>query len=125
MKNFKEKAKELKVIEFQGTVYLGIMKGDSIVDAVSCGKKLDKNDISRWFRCYNLGDVYEEIKLVGSAGYTVRPFDVEEARQVDQCLLIMEDSKKLAQRQIENDFFLKNMKKNGNGKKNGNEEDDD
>lgn len=56
------------------------------------------------------------------------PFDINEARHVEQCLLIMEDSKKLASQKIENDYFKEAMKfwsKSKKTKKDEDDEDDD
>lgn len=125
MKDFKEKVKELRIIKLQETFYLGIIKDDVLIDAIDCGKSFVKGDITRWFCCYNLGDVYEEMKLVGSAGYTIRPFDIDEARYAEQCLLMMGDSKKLALQQVENDYFKKAMNNNEEKKKGDEDEEDD
>jgi len=111
MKAFKEKVKELKIVKLQGTYYLGVVEDDIITDAINCAQSFKKIDIERWFRCYNLGDLYEEIKLVRSAGYTVRSFNIKEARHVDQCLLVMEDAKKLALLEVENNYFKEAMEK--------------
>lgn len=72
MKNFKDKVKELRIVRLQETFYLGVAKDDVLVDAIDCGKSFELNDINHWFACYNLGDVYEEVKLAGSAGHTIR-----------------------------------------------------
>lgn len=125
MKDFKEKVKELKVVKLHDEVYLGIVKDNTLVDAINCGKQFGKCDIARWFRCYNLNDVYEEVQFAGAMGYTIRPFDLEESRYADQCMLYMEDSKKLALQQIENDYFKKAMNNNDKKKKGKDEDDDD
>ena len=123
MKEFKEKVKELRVVKLQGEVYLGIVKDKTLIDAIGCGSKFSKDDIVRWFSRYNVNDVYEEVQFAGAMGYTIRPFNLEESRHADQCLLCMEDSKKLALHQAQNDYFKKAM--NSKEKKGEGDEEDE
>ena len=112
MEKLKEKIKELKIVKVNGTIYLGIIKDDALIEAVeTCENDFELSDIRNWFCRYNVNEVFDEIKLVGSTGYTVRKFNIEERRYAEQCLVMMDDAKKLALKQIENNYFYSAMKK--------------
>jgi len=114
MKEFEAMVRKLRIIRIQGRAYLGVIKGSGddkfITDAVDCGRGFSKKDIARWLKCYNLNTTYEDIQLVGATGYTVQPFDEDDTLRATQCLIAMELAKKLALRQLENEYFEEAMK---------------
>jgi len=112
MDKLKEKVKELKIVKVNGTIYLGIIKDDALIEAVECDEDgFERTDIRYWFCRYYMNELIDEIKLVGATGYTARKFNIEENRYLELCLVMMDDAKKLALKEVEKDYFFKSMKK--------------